>query len=499
MKVVHLSLVALLCMSVVVASSSRSHAQSLNLGWLDPVLVTEIEEGRLVLVVHESPEEIVGYKPTSTTPVLHAWQDKETQVWGYKIIKDSNSNFDVEDIKDSQGAVVNFEGSFTDSRGERTEMKEKEPTLGAESTPTPSINPNPENSDSYTADIWKAFESSPEETKTPEPTTVTESTVISETTVVAEPTPVTESESKVISETTVVTEPTPVTESSESESVKATVPVTIIQNGEVITLYKEARPTEFSSRFVLLPSLWDQEQNLRGVTEVIAKFAETYGSELSSDDYTLFNNIATTRTDKYWSEYNYWEVKKSQLERAIRAISKTYRSAINQRDVDYLAEAIRESKSGYVVATLKSDSIDRNTADGWDIHAEMFAATISKDSDKVQFFAWSSSKSGVYVPGRYSEFNKRTVSNTIKRWLFAHVGLLVQCKNSPNEDMGIWMDTELSLRTLTKTATHTSTSTSTSTATSTSTLTSTSTETATETSASHSRATKAEVLLNGSF
>lgn len=462
MRAIHLSLVMLVCMSAVYADITQSHAQTMDLNWLDPVLVTQIGEGKLILIVHDKPDEIEKFRPTTKSSFLHAWRDPETNDWQYKIIRYTlNADTNIIEIKESGGSEVNFEGSFTDTFAirnatvvEKTEVievrAEEEPTLGPEPTPTPSFEPNPESSATQTGfegENWQETSETSEKTATP-PKEITE---------VVEP--LTESNTVTVEET-------------KTETAKEQIPVTFIQNGEVVTVFRElvSRRIE-NSVFVEATLTWNQEHTVSEVTDVIAKFTETYGQELETDSYTLFNNIASTETDKYWSEYNYWNVKDSQLEHGIRAIAKTFKTAINQKDVTALAQAIRESKSenGYVAFILNSDSIDNNTEDGWTIHAEMFAAAYNKDSDKVQFFAWSGSKSGIYVTGRYSEFNKLTVKETVKRWLFAHVGMLVRCNNSPVEEMAIWSHPDLSIRTsaptITKSATASATMTSTSTAT----------------------------------
>ena len=416
MKANHLSLVMLVCMSAVYADITQSHAQTMDLNWLDPVLVTQISEGKLILIVHDNPDEIEKFRPKSKkSAFLHAWRSPETNDWQYKIIRyTGNADTNILEIKESGGSEVNYESSITDTF------------------------------------------------------VVRNATVVEETEVIFEeqPTLVPEPSEKTITlprEITEVVAPLPDTvtvEQTKTETVKEQIPVTFIQNGEVVTVFRElvSRRIE-SSVFLEVTLTWDQEHTISEVTEVISKFTETYGQELDTDNYTLFNNIASTETDKYWSEYNYWNVKESQLEHGIRAIAKTFKTAINQKDVTALAQAIRESKSenGYATFILNSDAIDNNTEDGWTIHAEMFAVAYNKDSDKVQFFAWSGYKSGIYVTGRYSEFNKITVKETVKRWLFAHVGMLISCTKSPVEEMAIWSHPDLSIRssapTITKSAT----------------------------------------------
>lgn len=220
------------------------------------------------------------------------------------------------------------------------------------------------------------------------------------------------------------------------------VPVTSIVDGKVVTIFKTSKIQSSSqSKFKKLKSIWKETVQVSSVSRVLEGFGSFLG-EISAADYALFSHIATTDYNKYWSDYNFWEVKDMDLGLALTKMSAVYKSAIRSEDIDMAVEAIQRCDDGYVAMVLDSSAIDSNNQDGWTVYSEFFAATCSKNSSKNQIFGWAGSKSGSYLPGAFSQSNANTVTYIAKKWLLLHISMLVSCKSSPVKKMYIWQHPE---------------------------------------------------------
>lgn len=216
------------------------------------------------------------------------------------------------------------------------------------------------------------------------------------------------------------------------------VPVTSIVDGKVVTIFKKSESlTNTHTKFKKVKRIWDERIEVLSVSKVLEGFGSTLG-EVSAEEYTLFSNIATTDYNKYWSDYNYWEIQDMDLGLALSKLSALYKSAIKSEDIDSALEAIQRCDDGYVAMVIDSTAIDVNNQDGWTIYSEFFAASCAKNATKNQVFAWAASKSGGYLPGAFSQSNANTVTYIIKKWLLLHVPLLVSCKSSPVKQMYVW-------------------------------------------------------------
>lgn len=215
-------------------------------------------------------------------------------------------------------------------------------------------------------------------------------------------------------------------------------PVTRIVNGKVVTTYEKIQHKgEKRRRFKTVKRFWSDVKYVESVTIIIVEFCKII-TPLCDADYQLFNTMATTDSNKLWSDYNYWEVRDMDLQTAVAKISAVYKTKLCAADIKASAQAILDCKFGYVAGVIDSSSIDINNKNGWTIYAEFFAATCSKVSTKNQLFAWAGSKQGLYLPGAYSNANSVTLSNLLKRWLFTHIGLLISCTHSPVKRMNVW-------------------------------------------------------------
>jgi hypothetical protein len=222
-------------------------------------------------------------------------------------------------------------------------------------------------------------------------------------------------------------------------------PVTKIVDGKVVTIFKKTTAKADTHRkFKRVKRFWSSTEVVASVAEILAKHSATL-PKLEADDYTLFNAIATTDYGRYWSDYNYWEIKDADLSVALTNLASVFKSPISPEQITYMVAQIQECADGAVVAEIPSEGININNKDGWKIYAQYFVATCSRTSEKNQIFAWAASKQGEYLPGQYSESNAMTVENTIHTWLLSHLSLLVTCTNSPVQPMHIWGGSENSI------------------------------------------------------
>jgi len=234
-------------------------------------------------------------------------------------------------------------------------------------------------------------------------------------------------------------------ESSYTTDVFDHAPITKIVDGKIITIFKKTTTKVDNHRkFKEVKRFWKKDEVVDSVT-VILKQIGNLGTPLKETDYELFNSIATTDYGKYWSDYNYWEIKDSDLTVALTNLASIYKTPIDAAHILEAVAAIEECKDGSVAAEIPTDAVDINNADGWTIFFQFFAATCSTKSDKNQIFAWAASKQGEYLPGQYSEANARMVSSVIKVWLVSHLPLLVSCTNSPAQPMHVWGEGESSI------------------------------------------------------
>jgi cell division septation protein DedD len=227
--------------------------------------------------------------------------------------------------------------------------------------------------------------------------------------------------------------------------IKQKVPVTTIVDGKVVTVYKTSKAmSDTHTKFKKVRRIWAETVEVPSIARVLEGFGEYLG-EISPEQYTLFSNIATTDYNKYWSDYNFWEIKDMDLGLALSKLSAVYKSAIKAEDIDLAVEAIQRCDDGYVALVLDSSSIDVNNQDGWTIYSEFFAATCHQKSNVNQVFAWAASKSGGYLPGAFSQSNANTITYIVKKWLLMHIPMLVSCKSSPVKQMHIWKKSEVTV------------------------------------------------------
>jgi predicted PolB exonuclease-like 3'-5' exonuclease len=270
------------------------------------------------------------------------------------------------------------------------------------------------------------------------------------------------------------------------------VPITSVVDGKIITVYKRTKVmSDHHTKFKKVKKMWSGEKVIvPSVSRVLESFGEFIG-KLTEDEYALFSHIATTDYNKYWSDYNFWEVNDMDLGLALSKLWSVYKSTLRSEDIDIAVEAIQKCDDGYVALVLDSQSVDINNQDGWTIYSEFFAATCSQKSNKNQIFAWAASKSGGYLPGAFSQSNANTVTYIVKKWLLMHLPLLVSCKSSPVKKMHVWQ-----VREDTNTATASSTSSATSSATDSATLSGTASSSSTASATSSSTASSTASATN---
>jgi hypothetical protein len=220
------------------------------------------------------------------------------------------------------------------------------------------------------------------------------------------------------------------------------VPVTSIIDGKVVTVYKTTKILlDAHIKFKKVKRIFTEKVEVPSVSRVLQGFGELVG-EVTADEYGLFSHIATTDYNKYWSDYNFWEVKDMDIGLALTKLSAVFKSAVSAEDIDMAVEAIQRCEDGYVSMFIDSSAIDVNNKDGWTIHSEFLAATCSQTGNKNQIFGWAGSKSGGYLPGAFSQSNANTITYIAKKWLLLHIPMLVSCKSSPIKQMHIWQHRE---------------------------------------------------------
>jgi len=222
-------------------------------------------------------------------------------------------------------------------------------------------------------------------------------------------------------------------------------PVTQILDGKIVTFYKKTTTKRDSfKKFKKVRKFWTKGEAVESVTEVLQEFAKNHKA-LTEQEYNQFSNIATTDYNRYWSDYNYWEIKDMDLKVALARAFAVLKTPMSDDDIIDAVAMIQECDEHNVASVIDSSPVDINTEDGWLIYSQFFAATCSKTSEKNQIFVWAASKQGEYLPGQYGTENSKFVSETIKSWLLEHIGLLVSCTRSPTQPMHIWNPTESSI------------------------------------------------------
>ena len=213
---------------------------------------------------------------------------------------------------------------------------------------------------------------------------------------------------------------------------------------KLIVEYAPQVGVDCKRRFKKVQRFWSDTEVISSVIELLVKFAATL-PKLTTDDFTVFNAIATTDCGHYWSNYNYWVFKDADLSVILAKLASVFQTPVSPEQITCLVAQIQACDEGAVVHEISSDSINVNNKDGWKIYAQFFAATCSKTSEKNQIFAWAASKQGEYLPGQYSESNAETIAKTIHNWLMSHLSMMVTCTNSPVQPMRIWGGSEASI------------------------------------------------------
>lgn len=177
---------------------------------------------------------------------------------------------------------------------------------------------------------------------------------------------------------------------------------------------------------------WSKSVTLDVVLEVVKAFATKNGQPLTADQLTLFNTMAAVDGNKYYSVYEYLQVKTEKLGSALKAATAHFIRVPTQAELDTIELAIRNCESNEpVTRILNTDFGEIKTSTVWKINAEILFATCGKNKPGVQIFSWSASKTGGWNPGMYSEPNAETIDALMTQWLYRNLYLLVTCQNVP--------------------------------------------------------------------
>lgn len=204
-----------------------------------------------------------------------------------------------------------------------------------------------------------------------------------------------------------------------------------LENGTMVK--KTTTKTVRRSRSKIIKTVrkfWKDEGVIVSIQELIMDFAKYFGSDLSEDDYKLFNAIAYTDPVSAKIEYEYFQTSTENLRDSLRKATRLFSAVLTENDLIEMEEDIKKCKDGAYVKTLDTSGNEQNTAALWEIHAEVFMATCGGRVPAHQLFAYSASKQGIYQPKKYSEPNAATIDRVITNWLYKHIFNLFTCTNA---------------------------------------------------------------------
>lgn len=223
-------------------------------------------------------------------------------------------------------------------------------------------------------------------------------------------------------------------------------PITKIVDGKIVTTYnkKSTKKVDYKIKFKRVKREWTQNIEIPSVANLLLTIRE-HIPVLREDDYTLFNNIASTDQSNLQFDYNYWEINHDDLAAALPKLVAVYKSKVLEEDIEGAIQQIKACEEGFLFDEIPSDDVNVNNEDGWNIHLQFVIISCKKEATKSQVFAWSGKKSGTYHPGQYSDENAKTVHDVINTWLYSNIPLLATCTSSPKRKMHIWGGSEASL------------------------------------------------------
>ena len=173
------------------------------------------------------------------------------------------------------------------------------------------------------------------------------------------------------------------------------------------------------------------KHRIRNVIEVVKSFSDAYGKALSAAEFKLINTIITTDDNKFKMDYKIEQIRKVQLESALKQIARIFTLPISEADFDHWEYLIsKDCGKHYQVIAPDTSSVEVHRSDLWIVKTEVIMATCGNASSPgYQIFGWSASKSGAYHKGQYSVANSKKVDELVTRWLYSNMSAMINCKN----------------------------------------------------------------------
>jgi len=188
-----------------------------------------------------------------------------------------------------------------------------------------------------------------------------------------------------------------------------------------------------SKLFKRVRSMKKYSVNIGTIRGILPFLAEQEHIELTSEDMQLLNAIVATDGNRFASQYSYTQVLLADLRLTLNSILTGFKAPLSADDVDQIEYQIRTCEGPGFYRVLDTSSKETHTSKLWTVMAEVIVATCAKEKPGVQLFAFSSSKTGTFKPGYYSDENDKTVDGLVTRWLFKQAWLLFNCPDSPTK------------------------------------------------------------------
>lgn len=178
---------------------------------------------------------------------------------------------------------------------------------------------------------------------------------------------------------------------------------------------------------------WNSSVSLDSVKPIVLAFTDQFGQELNQTQLDMFNFLASTDDQgAYQSNYNYVQVRLSNLKSTLKAITDIFYSPLDQTDLDSIEATIRTcTKDRPVALNINTDAGEKYNADGWTVRIEALFSTCAEGKPGVQLASYAASKSGGWAtPERFSTPNSKTVDDIITQWLFRTLNRLFSCDDA---------------------------------------------------------------------
>jgi hypothetical protein len=181
-----------------------------------------------------------------------------------------------------------------------------------------------------------------------------------------------------------------------------------------------------------ISTFWSKSYKIDSVKSVVIGFVNEYAPEITEKDLDMFNAIGATDGNRFYSAYNYLQVRAENLETVVRASSSILQVKLSEADIQTYITEIRECATEAIIRMPDTAMIDVNRRDSWTIYAEFLAAKCTKNAKGYQLFTFTSSKSGAYRDGVIRSSADLavafpTIRNILRPWLWRYAAMMFTC------------------------------------------------------------------------